>query len=310
MSIEVKGLIKIYGNQRAVNDISFTIKEGEIVGFLGPNGAGKSTTMKIATGFIPPSEGKVLVAGFDVVKDSKLVRQNIGYLPEHNPLYLDMFVREYLGFIASIHGLKGARKKERIGEMIQLCGLTIEQNKRIGSLSKGYRQRVGLAQALIHDPKVLILDEPTTGLDPNQLAEIRSLIKEISKDKTVILSTHIMQEVKALCNRVIIINKGVLVADDSVANLEDQNSSKMLIVEFQQEVPEDELTTLNGLEIVGQQGSKYHLRSDSDNDLRETLFKFSAEKGWVILSMQMEENNLEDIFYQLTEGREDADNLS
>ncbi|GAB5523296.1 MAG: gliding motility-associated ABC transporter ATP-binding subunit GldA [Roseivirga sp.] len=297
MSIQVSQLTKIYGKQKAVNNISFDVRPGDILGFLGPNGAGKSTTMKIATGYIPPSSGEVKVAGFDVVKEAKSVRQNIGYLPEHNPLYLDMYVHEYLGFIASLHGIKGSRKKERVAEMISLCGLTVEQNKQIAMLSKGYRQRVGLAQALIHDPKVLILDEPTTGLDPNQLAEIRKLIKEISKDKTVILSTHIMQEVKALCNRVIIINRGEIVANDTVERLT-AGRGALLRVEFQSEVARKELQSLAGVQEVQGRGTKYTIKAKKD--LREQLFKHAAEKGWVILSMQLEEQNLEEIFHQLT----------
>lgn len=298
MSIEVNQLTKIYGNQKAIDSISFSVKEGEILGFLGPNGAGKSTMMKIATGFIPPSEGEVKVAGFDVVSESIDVRKNIGYLPEHNPLYLDMYVHEYLGFIASLHGLKGKRNSDRVRSMVDLCGLTLEQNKKIGALSKGYRQRVGLAQALIHDPKVLILDEPTTGLDPNQLAEIRTLIKQISKDKTVILSTHIMQEVKALCSRVIIINKGKIVANDTVEHLSKLSNGQVLNVEFQKHIDAKALKALKGIEILS--GDGIHFKIKSDGDIREALFKFSADKGWIILSMQAEEADLETVFYQLT----------
>ena len=300
MSIEVNQLTKIYGNQKAIDCISFNVEEGEILGFLGPNGAGKSTMMKIATGFIPPSEGEVRIAGFDVVSDSMEVKRNIGYLPEHNPLYLDMYVHEYLGFIASLHGLKAKTKNDRINKMVDLCGLTLEQNKKIGALSKGYRQRVGLAQALIHDPKVLILDEPTTGLDPNQLGEIRTLIKEISKDKTVILSTHIMQEVKALCSRVIIINKGKIVANDTVEHLSKLSEGQVPNVEFQKEIEAEDLKELIGVEILSGDGINFKLKSD--NDIRESLFKFAGEKGWIILSMQAEEADLETVFYQLTKG--------
>ncbi|MGV3586639.1 MAG: ATP-binding cassette domain-containing protein, partial [Adhaeribacter sp.] len=203
MSVEVKGLTKLFGNQRAVDNISFKVNKGQILGFLGPNGAGKSTTMKIATCFLPPTAGTILVNGYDVNTDPIQVRRQVGYLPEHNPLYLDMYVKEYLQFAGSVNGLKGSQLKARIAEMVDLCGLTAEQGKKIGSLSKGYRQRVGLAQALIHDPEVLILDEPTTGLDPNQLSEIRGLIKNIGREKTVIFSTHIMQEVTAICDRVV-----------------------------------------------------------------------------------------------------------
>ena len=219
MSLQIKNLTKIYGLQKALNDISFTVNEGEIVGFLGPNGAGKSSTMKIATCYLPPTSGQVSVGGFDVVEQPMKVKQITGYLPEHNPLYLDLYVHEYLLFIGGLYGLNKQKLKARVGEMIELCGLTLEQNKKIEALSKGYRQRVGLAQALIHDPKVLILDEPTSGLDPNQLVEIRKLIKDISQNKTVIFSTHIMQEVQALCDRVVVINKGEIVADDSLDNL-------------------------------------------------------------------------------------------
>lgn len=219
MSIEVQQLTKVYGSQRAVDAVSFSVKPGEIVGFLGPNGAGKSTTMKIATGYLPPSEGTVVVAGHDVRTDSMAVRRNLGYLPEHNPLYLDLFVKEFLHFIGQLHGLKGEDLRRRIGEVVELVGLTVEQRKKIGQLSKGYRQRVGLAQALLHNPPVLILDEPTTGLDPNQLADIRQVIKAIGREKTVLFSTHIMQEVEALCDRAVIISRGRLVADATLAEL-------------------------------------------------------------------------------------------
>ena len=217
MSVKVEQLTKIYGEQKAVNGISFSAEPGQVLGFLGPNGAGKSTTMKIVSCFIPPTSGHASLCGFDVAENPIEVRRNLGYLPEHNPLYLDMYVKESLGFIADIHGL--ANKKQRIAEVIELTGLGVEQHKKVGALSKGYRQRVGIAQAIIHDPKVLILDEPTSGLDPNQLIEIRNLIKELGKSKTVILSTHIMQEVEAVCDRAVIINQGNIVADDSLSKL-------------------------------------------------------------------------------------------
>ena len=305
MSVQVSQLTKVYGKQKAVDAISFEVSPGDILGFLGPNGAGKSTTMKIATGYIPPSSGEVKVAGYDVVKDLPEVKKRIGYLPEHNPLYLDMYVHEYLGFIASLHGIKGKARKQRVAEMITLCGLTLEQNKRIGSLSKGYRQRVGLAQALIHDPEVLVLDEPTTGLDPNQLAEIRGLIKEISKNKTVILSTHIMQEVKALCNRVVIIDRGTIVANESVEGL---TAGAVLKVEFQNPVPKADLESIAGIKQVTGSGTQYTLQTSGDKDIREQLFKHSAGQGWVILGMQREEQNLEEIFQQLT-GKSSAGDL-
>lgn len=225
MSLQVQQLTKVYGAQKAVDGISFSIQEGEIVGFLGPNGAGKSTTMKIATTYLPPTAGTVWVEGINVEHQPIEVKKVIGYLPEHNPLYLDMFVHEYLQFVGSVYGLTGAALRRRVEEVVEMCGLSREQNKRIEALSKGYRQRVGLAQALIHNPQVLILDEPTSGLDPNQILEIRKLIKDISRNKTVIFSTHIMQEVQALCDRVIIINKGKLVADDSLQNLLRQNAN-------------------------------------------------------------------------------------
>ena len=219
MTIEIKNLTKIYGTQKALDNVSLTASQGEIVGLLGPNGAGKSTMMKIITCFIPPTQGEVKVCGFDIFEEPMQIRSLIGYLPEQNPLYLDLYVRESLDFIASIHKLKGKEKKQRVEQMIELVGLTKEMNKKIGALSKGYRQRVGLAQAMIHDPKVLILDEPTTGLDPNQLVEIHQIIKQMGRQKTVLLSTHIMQEVEAVCSRAIIINNGQLVADDTVEHL-------------------------------------------------------------------------------------------
>lgn len=296
MSIKVSQLTKIYGGQKAVNALSFEVNRGDILGFLGPNGAGKSTTMKIATGFLPPSEGLVEVEGIDVTKDPIQARRCIGYLPEHNPLYLDMFVHEYLAFIGELHGLKGKKLKARIVEMVSLCGLTIEQNKKIGTLSKGYRQRVGLAQALIHDPSVLILDEPTTGLDPNQLVEIRNLIKEISKDKTVILSTHIMQEVKALCNRVIIIDNGEIVANDTVENLTE--SQLVLQVEFQSEVDLKVLQSLGKVEMISQ--GLYEISHEESEDLRSKMFELAKDNNWVILGMQQREKDLEQVFRNLT----------
>jgi len=229
MSLEVQNLSKQYGQQWAVDVISFQVARGELVGFLGPNGAGKSTTMKIATGYLPPTKGSIKVSGLDVVSDSLNVRKSIGYLPEHNPLYTDMYVHEYLRFCGGIFGIAGDGLKSRVGEIVELCGLEREQHKKIESLSKGYRQRVGLAQAMLHNPDVLILDEPTSGLDPNQLQEIRRLIKSISKNKTVLFSTHIMQEVQAICDRVVVINKGKIVADDSIQNLLKNGAGKKVI---------------------------------------------------------------------------------
>lgn len=224
MSIIVKNLTKVYGKQKALNDVSLSIEDGEIVGLLGPNGAGKSTMMKILTCFIPPTSGDVKVCGYDIFDNTMAVRRSIGYLPEQNPLYYDMYVREFLLFVAGIHRIEKKLRRERVEEIIELTGLSKEVNKKIAALSKGYKQRVGIAQALIHDPEVLILDEPTTGLDPNQLVEIRNLIKQVGKTKTVLLSTHIMQEVEAVCSRVVIINNGRLVADDETKHLAEGGS--------------------------------------------------------------------------------------
>ena len=305
MSVRVKNLTKIYGEQKAVDDISFEVKEGEIVGFLGPNGAGKSTTMKIATCYIPPTSGELTVNGLDVERDSLGVRKIIGYLPEHNPLYLDMYVHEYLRFIGSLHRLSGKRLNERVALMVEMCGLTIEQNKKIGTLSKGYRQRVGLAQALIHDPRVLILDEPTTGLDPNQLAEIRQLIKDISREKTVIFSTHIMQEVQALCDRVIIIDRGKLVADSLVSELKsDEEQVIYLIAEFAEEVEVDKLIAIEGvLDVAEQQKNQYVLKANANRDIRPEIFKFATTHNKVLLEMREEKQSLENVFQKLTGGK-------
>lgn len=302
MSILVKNLTKIYGSQKAVNDISFEVGKGEIVGFLGPNGAGKSTTMKIATSYVPPTEGQVLVGGFDVVSHSIDVKRITGYLPEHNPLYLDMYVHEYLRFIGRLYGLRGRALKNRVEDMVMLCGLTLEQNKKIETLSKGYRQRVGLAQALIHDPDVLILDEPTSGLDPNQLVEIRKLIKEISTNKTVVFSTHIMQEVSALCDRVIVINQGEIVADDQLSNLmKGQQHETVVIVEFEGNVSLQHLRALTGVksvEVVG--NSQFKIMAHAGVDLRPEIFRFAADNKLSLIGLKQEENSLENIFRELT----------
>ncbi|WP_286754908.1 MULTISPECIES: gliding motility-associated ABC transporter ATP-binding subunit GldA [Roseivirga] len=300
MSVEVQQLTKTYGAQRAVDTISFRAVKGQILGFLGPNGAGKSTTMKIATCFIPPTEGTVKVCGHDVMQQPVEVRKKIGYLAEHNPLYTDMYVHEYLRFMAAVHGLKGKQGRERVMEMVALCGLSKEQNKRIGTLSKGYRQRVGLAQALLHDPEVLILDEPTTGLDPNQLVEIRKLIKEVSRDKTVIFSTHIMQEVKALCDRVVIINQGKIVADDTLQNL--MGNRVVLKVEFEAPVNIEKLAVLGQAENRG--GNEYVIACEKGKDLRSVLFKMAKDEDWVILSMSQETQELEEIFHRLTQSNQ------
>lgn len=301
MSLYVSHLTKLYGQQKAVNDISFSIDKGEIVGFLGPNGAGKSTTMKIATGYLPPTSGTVQVNGLDVTTHSLKVRKMMGYLPEHNPLYLDMFVHEYLHFVGKVFDISASTLKVRIPEIIGLCGLGREQNKRIEELSKGYRQRVGLAQALIHNPDVLILDEPTTGLDPNQILEIRKLIKEISRDKTVIFSTHIMQEVQAICDRVIVINQGEIVADDKVVNLLKRQSHVYVVVEFEGEVNESELLALDGVEsVTSMQKGLYRLAAREGADLRPEVFRLAADKNLSLIGLRQEENSLEEIFRSLT----------
>jgi ABC-2 type transport system ATP-binding protein len=301
MSLYISHLTKLYGQQKAVNDISFSIEKGEIVGFLGPNGAGKSTTMKVATGYLPPTMGTVQVNGLDVTSHSLRVRRMIGYLPEHNPLYLDMFVHEYLHFVGKVFELSSPTLRTRIPEIIGLCGLGREQNKRIEKLSKGYRQRVGLAQALIHNPDVLILDEPTTGLDPNQILEIRKLIKDISQNKTVIFSTHIMQEVQAICDRVIVINQGEIVADDKVANLLKRQSHVFVVVEFEGEVNESELLALDGVErVTCIQKGLYRLAAHEGADLRPEVFRLAADKNLSLIGLRQEENSLEEIFRSLT----------
>jgi ABC-2 type transport system ATP-binding protein len=298
MSIEVKNLFKYYGEQAAVRDISFTINDGEIVGFLGPNGAGKSTTMKILTGFINASSGDVKVCGLPVDVDSLDTRQLIGYLPEHNPLYLDMYVKEYLEFVGKIYKIK--KVKERVNEMIKAVGLEVEQNKKIGALSKGYRQRVGLAAAIIHDPQVLILDEPTSGLDPNQLVEIRELIRTIGKSKTVMLSTHIMQEVEAICDRVIIINKGQIVADNTAHELQMDQSHQTVYVEFEGNVSKSLLTKLNHIRKVEKVNDGWLLETTDDVDLRKVIAKFAQQNGFLVLTLKTEERTLEEVFKELT----------
>ena len=299
MSIEVKNLSKFYGQQAAVNDISFSIQKGEIVGFLGPNGAGKSTTMKILTGFIPATSGEVNICGMEVDVDSLETRKKIGYLPENNPLYLDMYVREYLEFVGKIY--KVPNLKARIDEMIQQVGLEVEQNKKIGMLSKGYRQRVGLAQAIIHDPEVLILDEPTTGLDPNQLVEIRELIKRIGKSKTVMLSTHIMQEVEAICDRVIIIKSGKIVANSTAAELQYEENKQVVYVEFEGEFSKNALKKEAGITTVESVGTNAWLvESNNAVDLRKLIAQFAQKNNLLVLTLRKEEKTLEEVFKELT----------
>jgi ABC-2 type transport system ATP-binding protein len=304
MSLIVENLTKVFEQQTAVNDISFTVEPGEIVGFLGPNGAGKSTTMKIATTYLPPSSGRVIVGGFDVVAAPMAVKQITGYLPEHNPLYLDLYIHENLTFVGKLYGMGGVTLKKRVSEIIELCGLTKEQNKKIESLSKGYRQRVGLAQALIHDPAVLILDEPTSGLDPNQLVEIRKLIKEISTNKTVIFSTHIMQEVQALCERVVVIKKGEIVANDRLENiLSAKRNNHVVIVEFESRIEQGDLEKLPGVsEIFALTANRYRILTKANTDIRPEIFRLAADKNLSLIELKQEENSLENIFRELTAG--------
>lgn len=302
MSIKVENITKIYGEQKALDNVSFEVGSAEIVGFLGPNGAGKSTMMKILTCFIPQTSGTASVCGFDVAEQSLEVRKQVGYLPEHNPLYLDMYVKEYLEFIAGLHHIKNV--KQRIGEMIEVTGLEIEQKKKIGALSKGYRQRVGLAQALIHDPKVLILDEPTTGLDPNQLVEIRNLIISVGKQKTVMLSTHIMQEVEAMCNRVIIVNKGQIVANDTTQTLQNtqiEESKYYITVEFDKQISRNALKNIRYVaDAKNTRDNVWILEIHSDTDIRPNVFQFAVQNNLAVLTLNKEEQKLEDVFKKLT----------
>lgn len=298
MSIEVKNLYKYYGEQAAVRDVSFSVKKGEIVAFLGPNGAGKSTTMKIMTGFMPASEGEVEICGIKVDIDKLETRRLIGYLPENNPLYTDMYVREYLEFVGRIYKIKNL--KARVAEMITAVGLDVEQHKKIGALSKGYRQRVGLAQAIIHDPEVLILDEPTTGLDPNQLVEIRELIRSIGKEKTVILSTHIMQEVEAICDRVIIISKGQIVADDNAKTLQQEPEHQTVYVEFDAKVSKAQLSKIPGVSKVEPLENGWLIESVTLEDLRKALAQYAQKENWLILTLRVDQKSLEEVFKKLT----------
>ena len=302
MSIEVANITKLYGSQKALDNVSFTINTGEIVGFLGPNGAGKSTMMKIITGFIPASEGQVLVKGLDIRENPVDIKKKIGYLPENNPLYPDMYIREYLRFIAGIYKI-GKSSRERIEEIMDLCGLRPEQDKKIGQLSKGYRQRVGLAQALIHDPEILILDEPTSGLDPNQLLDIRNLISKAGREKTVMLSTHIMQEVEAMADRVIIIDKGSIKADDNKKDIYSRltNNLKTILVEFDKEVSKNAIASIEGAgTIKSLESNKWLIQAAGQDDIRPNIFRFAVNNELTVLSMQQQEQSLEEVFRQLT----------
>ena len=296
MSIEVENITKIYGTQKALDKVSFKVKKPEIVGFLGPNGAGKSTMMKILTTYLEASEGNAKVNGHDVSINKMSVQKSVGYLPEHNPLYLDMFVKEYLAFNASIYGIS----KNRINDIIELTGLTPEAHKKIEQLSKGYRQRVGLANALLHNPDVLILDEPTTGLDPNQLVDIRNLIKNIGKEKTVFLSTHIMQEVEAMCDRVIIINKGKIVADKTLADLK-KNQEQVVVVEFDYRVETAFLEKLPKVKKVENTFDfVYEITFDTKDDMRSHVFDFAHDNKLKILQLNQKNASLENLFRELT----------
>jgi ABC-2 type transport system ATP-binding protein len=300
VSILVSEITKYYGSQKALNQVSFEVKKGEIVGFLGPNGAGKSTMMKILTSYTPQSEGQAKVCGFDVIEEPLAVRKKVGYLAEHNPLYLDMYVKEYLTFVGNLHKVEHVQQK--VKQVIEMTGLGIEQHKKIGQLSKGYRQRVGLSQALIHQPEVLIMDEPTTGLDPNQLEEIRKLIKEIGKEKTVMLSTHIMQEVEAICDRVIIINKGEIVANEAIAFLQQSQLGKQIYtVEFDKVITRNQLKNIDVIhdaKLIS--GQLWQIEAKGQADIRKVLFDFAVQNNLIILTISKAEQSLEDVFKQLT----------
>ncbi len=308
MSIQVKQLNKFYGEQQAVNNISFTINSGEVVGFLGPNGAGKSTTMKIITGYLQPDSGQAIVSGTDVTADPITAKKKIGYLPESNPLYYDMYVREYLEFVADVH--KVSNPQQRISEVIELVGLTPEQRKKASQLSKGYKQRLGLAAALIHDPEVLILDEPTTGLDPNQIIEIREVIRRLGESKTILFSSHILQEVEAICDRVIIINKGNLIVDEKLSVLQSgADKQSFVLVEFKESADAAQLSALNYVTGIEQTGtSSYQLATSNPESLKRQLLEHSLSHNLNIVSLQTGERSLEEIFRQLTGKNQQADN--
>lgn len=309
MSIEVKNLLKAYGEQKAVNDISFHVNKGEIVGFLGPNGAGKSTTMKMITGYLQPTAGEAKVCGINVAVQPVETKKKIGYLAELNALYYDMYVKEYLAFVAAVHDVQNA--KEAIQNVITTVGLTTEAGKKIGQLSKGYKQRVGLVAAIIHQPEVLILDEPTSGLDPNQIIEIREVIRQQGKDKTVLFSSHILQEVEALCDRVIIINKGQIVADDKLANLQVANSStQTIIVSFKEQVNENLLRQLGGIKSIHtsemQGATVFKIQCDDADAVKKNILQLAVDQHLNIISLQTEANNLEAIFRSLTGEKNEA----
>ena len=301
MSVETRQITKLFGKQKALDGVSFSIKKGELVGFLGPNGAGKSTMMKIITGFLPSDSGEVTVNGQKIESKNLEIRKNIGYLPENNPLYTDLYVKEFLEITGGFYKLRNI--KHRVAEMVELTGLGYEQHKKIRALSKGYKQRVGLAQALIHDPSVLILDEPTTGLDPNQLEEIRHLIREISREKTVMLSSHIMQEVEAVCNRVIIINKGRIVADGGIAEIKSGKlkRNQVVLAEFSTPLKSDNLMAVEGVKNVVSNGNIWEIESAVEKDIRPAIFQFAVKNNLTLLTLNEKQQNLESIFHQLTQ---------
>jgi ABC-2 type transport system ATP-binding protein len=302
MSIEVRHLSKTYGEQKALDDISFSVGKGEIVGFLGPNGAGKSTTMKILTAYLPATSGEAFVCGKEVARHSLEIQRMIGYLPESNPLYPDMYVREYLWFVAGMYRMPDRQRKRRIDEMIAQTGLQPECHKKIGALSKGYRQRVGLAQALIHDPEVLIMDEPTSGLDPNQLAEIRQLIRSLGENKTVLLSTHIMQEVQAVCDRAIVISRGRIVADASLEALRSRGAAGRISVVFDGRVEQQAMEAVEGVETATLQGERGWLLLGAQPELiRKNLLRFALQNNLNIVSLQSDSSSLEEVFRALTQ---------
>lgn len=300
MSIRVEGIQKRYGNQQAVGNVSFELQRGEIVGFLGPNGAGKSTTLKMITGYVQPDAGNIQVEGMSVAEHPLEVRKKIGYLPEANPLYYDMYVREYLQFIAGVHHLPAPEKA--INQVIEMTGLTREAHKKCGQLSKGYKQRVGLAAALVHNPPVLILDEPTSGLDPNQIVEIREVIRKQGADKTILFSSHILQEVEAICDRVIILHQGKVVADNRIRQLQqEENSAQVLEVQLREEVAEQEWREVPGVQqLIAMGGGRYRISTQDAEQLSRALMQWTVQKGYTLLSFQREESSLEDVFRQLT----------
>lgn len=304
MDLKINKVTKLFGKQKALDQVSFTVGAGELLGFLGPNGAGKSTLMKIITGYLPADRGEVFLDDEKISTGKTSFRKNIGYLPEHNPLYTDLYVKEFLEITAGFYQLKN--KKQHVARMVELTGLGDEQHKKIGALSKGYRQRVGLAQALIHDPKVLILDEPTTGLDPNQLEDIRGLIRSISREKTVILSSHIMQEVEAVCNRVVIINKGKIVADGSISEVKSGQLQKnqTVIAAFEKPVEKQKLLALKGIKNAAFDGESWVIESNGDLDIRPEIFRFAVENNLTLLTLVQKEQKLESIFHQLTRGND------